>query len=230
MTKQVTSVGRNELGKLLIDKDLRNTILVDTYNGAPLNMEIFRPMNPFYVWNTPCLPVPGHPGCNARSVESIWQGTKLINNTIDEKQFLSSPYKRPSEDERKINREFSYQDTVFIFNNAPITHIEARFLIYLTSYLFLLNDLLLDGLIFHLIDAVRNNKNIIFYDWDSNQDIVNVKESFSHSAILASWFGGTLYDDFLPKANNFLSKETNSIFLEYFYNLTTRYKFIHGKE
>jgi hypothetical protein len=38
---------------------------------------------------------------------------------------------------------------------------------------------------------------VVFYDVDSNMDIFDVSASFSHSALLASWFNGSLDESYL---------------------------------
>ena len=226
---EIRAVGRHQIGSIMIKQDLQKVMLIDTYVGAPFNMRKFRPLNPFFTWQKPFLPVPGCPAYQSRSIEAIWQGTKLIAGTIDDKQFMTFPYKRPSEALRRIDRNFSYKNTNFIYNQEIINLAEARFLIYLTSYLFLLNSVVPQSLIYFLKRNIMQNISMLFYDWDENMDIMEVNESFSHSAILASWFKGTLQEDFLPKAKFSLSKKHYNIFHNEFHNLITRYNFIHEK-
>lgn len=222
----IVALSRKEVSRRLSKEDMKNTLLIDTYNGAPMNMLPFQLFNPFYTWPSKILSVPGMTGIRSRSIEAIWQGTKLINHETDYNQFESSPYKRPSEIDRENNREFSYINTQFTYKKSILNHIEARFLIYLIAYLDLLNNHIPDTLIKMILSAIKENKTIIFYDWDTNMDISNVKESFSHSAILASWFRQSLKDDFFTLAQKNLSQEHYKIFSEQFIQLTTRYQII----
>lgn len=223
----IKAIGRKELGKVLYEQNLKDTLLVDSYNGAAINMDPFVYFNPFHTFPKPQIPVPGSPRLLSLSIEGIWQGTKYINGETDLLQLNTIPYKRPAEQQRKIDKSFDYSATQFIYDNTIINHVEARFMIYLLAYLYLLNVIIPDELVVYIKQLITDGKSVIFCDWDENFDITNVSESFSHSTILASWFRNTLVQDFLPQAKEMLSNEYYSIFIVEFHKLIERYNKIH---
>ena len=220
----IKAIGRKELGKVLYEQNLKDTLLVDSYNGATLNMDQFVCFNPFHTWPKPQIPVPGSPALLSISIEGIWQGTKYINGETDLQQLHTIPYKRPPEEQDKT---FAYDATQFIYGQSVIEHVEARFLIYLLSYLYLLDVIVSGEVILYIKRLIMNGKSVLFCDLDENFDITNVSESFSHSTILASWFSNTLVQDFLPLAKAALTDEYYCIFIAEFKKLLTRYKKIH---
>lgn len=60
-------------------------------------------LSPFHFNPEFNIPVPGRPGLYAHSVESIWQGLKIIDGETDFEMFKREPRKRPSLKERKNN-------------------------------------------------------------------------------------------------------------------------------
>lgn len=220
----IQAISRKEFAETFCKKDYKDTLWVDTYNGAPLNMRKFRFFNPFFTWSEPLIPLPGMKEKKSKSVEAIWQGTKWIDEKTDVYQFDTYPYKRPSEKEREENKNYSYAEAQFLYDQKIIHHREARFLIYLVSYLYVMNYLVPDSIMNDIFNSIEEGHTIIFYDWDSNMDITNISESFSHSAILAAWFRKSLEEDFLRKAKEILSLKYYKIFSSQFYGLTTRYR------
>lgn len=221
---KINAIGRKELAKILLEQNLKDALIVDSYNGAPYNMDQFKFFNPFYTWPSPCIPVPGLKDGLSSSVEAIWQGTKWIKGKTDYQQFLSTPYKRPSEEERKRDKQFSYSATQFVYGETILSHLEARFLIYIISYLYLLDRLVPNELLNYIRKMIDDNKQIIFCDWDDNVELTNVNESFSHSSLLASWYKGTLENDFLLLAEKSLSQKYYMLFESQFCQLINRYK------
>jgi hypothetical protein len=59
-----------------------------------------------------------------------------------------------------------------------------------------LDRLVPDEVVTEILDALRDGRDVLFFDWDSNFDIFDVRSSFSHSSILAAWFGGRLEREF----------------------------------
>jgi hypothetical protein len=177
------------------DSDLRTTLLVDTYDGAAANMEAFRPLNPFTVWDRPVLGVPGT-NLRSRSLEAVWQGLKFVDGELDLGQLSSQPRKRPADAERRASRTYRYADSRFLYGTEVVDLVSARFLIYAIAYLELLDRVIPTSLIETLRGVVAGGGEVIFFDWDEGGDITDPSGSFAHSALLAAWFSGNL-DGFL---------------------------------
>jgi hypothetical protein len=164
-------------------------LAVDTANVAPVPMRRFRCLNPFHFMPGWHIPVPGT-GEFACSVESIWQGLKLVDGATDLAMLRRPARKRPPEDER--TGDYDYGGSVFRFGERTIDLVAARYLIYLPTYLYLLDRLVPDLVLREISDALGQGRDVFFYDWDANFDIEDDSASFSHSAVLAAWFGGCL--------------------------------------
>lgn len=195
-----TAVSRSRALELMASDAAHACLMVDTYVGAPVNMRRFCPLNPFTTWPSGSIPVPGYPSLRARSVEAVWQGLKLVDGELDLDQLDGSPKKRPSDSERRVRTGFDYSKTRFLLNGEKIDLATARFMIYLPTYLYLLDRLVPGDLIDEIFTHMNSCTQVVFYDWDSNLDIRDIRSSFSHSSILAAWFNGNLEREFVPKA------------------------------
>jgi hypothetical protein len=173
-----------------------DALLVDTYKGAPPSMVRFAMMNPFHFLSGSGIPVPGQPGVVASSIESIWQGLKIVDGVTDFAMFSEPPHKRPPDDER--GDDFPYASSQFLLGGTAVDLVAARLLIYLPAYLYLLDRIVPNGVIEEVIGALSHGRTALFFDWDENFDIRDPRSSFSHSAILAAWFAGSLDRDFIP--------------------------------
>jgi hypothetical protein len=181
-----------------------NSLCVDTYKDAIGPMVRYKHMNPFYYSKENNIPVPGQLSMNASSVESIWQGLKIINGRTDFEMFNREPYKRPLDSERG-QPQFRYSETIFCYGSNVLDIVTARWIIYLPSYLYILENIVPDSLLEYITDHINNGYKIYFYDWDSNMDITDASSSFSHSAILASYFQGQLKKRFLEPLESILA-------------------------
>jgi hypothetical protein len=194
---QVRPLSR-QLGLLSSD-----ALRVDTANCAPPEMKRFATMNPFYRDRAWRIPVPGTDRF-ACSVESIWQGLKLVNGQTDFAMFGDTPVKRPPDAERGLS--YDYAASVFAYGDEIVDLVTARLIIYLPAYLYLLEHLVPETTVAEITGWLDQGGNVAFFDWDDNFDILHTGSSFSHSAILADWFGGRL-DDLLLLADRISRRE-----------------------
>lgn len=206
MAFQAIALSRQAALELLLD-DASRLLMVDSFKGAPFNMQKFDCFNPFHLWPQPCIPVPGKPGMLSRSVEAVWQGLKQVDGTADLAQFFTSPSKRPSDDERRRQPNYRYADRQFIYGERLLDLVSARLLIYLPTYLFMLQALAPAALLRNIRQHLALRGPVVFYDWDANQDITDPSSSFSHSALLASWFNGTWEKDYRAAAHRSLQAQ-----------------------
>lgn len=205
------------------NEDLRDVLLIDTYDGAPANMAEFRPLNPFHVWPEPVLAVPGTTETST-SVEAIWQGLKLIDGATDFRQFHSRPCKRPTDAERRASPTFRYSEARFRYADAEIDLLSARFLIYAIAFLELLDRAVAPPLIERIRGAARDGAQVVFYDWDDNPDISDTRTSFAHSALLRAWFAGDLGTFLIEPARHCLTPPLFERFSREVAERTQRYR------
>ncbi|NHR05466.1 hypothetical protein HA052_09650 [Chromobacterium haemolyticum] len=226
MTYLALSMSRQDAIAMMLD-EASSCMMVDSFNGAPANMRDFRCFNPFTQWPEPSIPVPGQTGLLARSVESIWQGLKLVNGQTDFDQFLGPPHKRPSDAERRRLHGYCYSDSRFAYGDRSLNLLSARLLIYLPTYLFLLDRLVPEALLRQLRQHLEQTGPVLCYDWDANQNIADTSSSFSHSAILANWLNGMLEQQYLPLAKQVLTESDRCEFDASMGTLLCRYRAFH---
>ncbi|HDR8128709.1 TPA: hypothetical protein QC448_004596 [Bacillus cereus] len=212
--------------KLLLDNN--KYLCIDSADVAPESMKKYKSFNPFNYNKYLTYPVPKMNDFFSHSIESIWQGLKIIENKTDFNLFKVQPYKRPSMVERE-NKDFYYENTQFLYGDQIIDLLEARFLIYCPVYLYNLEKICPKELINTIGDAINQNKVVIFYDWDDNFQIEDVSSPFSHSSLLAAWFNGSLETTLLNKAKNYLSNSFYQEFEKIYFQYTQRYTQFHER-
>ncbi|MFI9275826.1 DUF6939 family protein [Kitasatospora sp. NPDC052896] len=185
MTGTTRAVSRAE-GLALTD---RNALPVDTALAAPDGMRRFVTLNPFHFDPHWRIPVPGLDAVSC-SVESVWQALKLVDGATDLTLLARPAVKRPAEDQRGAG--FDYPASTLSYAGTTIDLVTARYAVYLPTYLHLLDRLVPDAVLDELRTALDQGRDVVFYDWDDNTDIEDARTSFSHSAVLAAWFGGRI--------------------------------------
>ncbi|MEU7360196.1 MULTISPECIES: DUF6939 family protein [Streptomyces] len=179
---------------------------MDTALAAPASMRRFVTMNPFHHDPALRLPVPGLPAdVRACSVESVWQALKIVDGATDLGMLTGPPSKRPPESERGPG--YDYGATTFSYGGRPIGLVAARYLIYLPVYLYALEHVVPEEVTREIGDALSAGRDVVFYDWDSNLDIEDTRDSFSHSAVLAAWFGGRMENEFVARRARWLGAD-----------------------
>jgi len=140
-------------------------------NGSPYDV-----LSPFYVWEKNSIPVPGNEDYKSRSVEAIWQGLKIIDGKTNLKLFDASKVKK--------RRAPTYGQELFLYEGNTIPQAEAREKIFAPSYRWMFNNLVPKQLKEAFYTLAEKDFSLYFYDVDSNADIGNTTESYSHSSLL----------------------------------------------
>lgn len=149
---------------------------VSSYGPPPYNR-----FSPFTYSADFKIPVPGQDDVYASSVESIWQGLKVIDGKTDFKRFQRNPKKRYGSVEGHL------------FGKEIIDEIEARNRIFKPSYFFYLNNLVPSQIKDDVLKKGLEDS-VYFYDVDSNLDIDDRSGSLAHSVFLKQFF-----DEYLQK-------------------------------
>lgn len=173
-----------------------DALAIDSADCAPPPMKRFEVFNPFHVDPAAAIPVPGRSE-TAWSIESVWQGLKVVDKRTAPEMFTATPHKRPPESERRRSKTYDYTASRFDLAGEVIGLVEARWLIYLPTYTHTLSHRV-PSLVDDTLRAARaEGRPVRFYDWDDNFDIDDPRGSFAHSALLASWYGGRYVADYL---------------------------------
>ncbi|MDP7006370.1 MAG: hypothetical protein QF718_09195 [Phycisphaerales bacterium] len=121
------------------------------------------------------IPVPFNKNLHAHSVESIWQGLKVVSGVTDFTMFLKKPKKRRG----IVQGHFAKERLLDIT--------DARSLIYRPSYYYYLDN--------YVAELVKNKyllriieDGVAFYDTEDNTVIEDTTAPLAHSAYLADYF------------------------------------------
>jgi hypothetical protein len=139
------------------------------------------------------IPVPGQEDMYACSVESVWQGLKIIDNATDFTLFTLKPRKRKG----KVKGH--------LYGKEILGCYDAREKIYKPSYFFYLENYIDERIKDSILEKALD-RGITFYDVENNVNPKNTSESLAHSAYLKEWFEGYL-EKKLKQAGSALDSE-----------------------
>ena len=181
--KQVKFCTREQGLEILAERN-RNRTAFDVLSYAPYP---FRMLSPFFYWRELGLNlklIVPEQSMYAYSVESIWQGSKIIDGKTNFDMFKSRPYKRPS----KHESEFSKVKGFLLGNEIITDYVEARKKIFVPAYTQMYNKFRYNPLINSANLAIHanllNNIEVFLYDVDDNPNIEDISKPYSHAALL----------------------------------------------
>jgi hypothetical protein len=139
--------------------------------------------SPFYPHGN--IPVPFYPRWQSESVEGIWQGLKVFETVgVDRSKMRNQDMKNLKRTVRKYGKCKGHSAG----GTKLLSYLEARKLIYLPSYLYVLENPLAE-----LVEKLREMsqaQTIILLDYETNGDIENVKKPLSHAYLIKHYIEG----------------------------------------
>lgn len=171
-------------------------------NGIDVSSRAQKPyslFSPFSYSHNFHIPVPGTEGIYANSVESIWQGLKIINGVVDFSLFKKRPEKRKGDVQGHL------------FGSQSLGIVDARRNIYQPAYLFHFQH--------HIPEKIKEEvllkalkEGVAFYDVEENVKINNSNSRLAHSAFLAEflreYMGERLVDEKEKIDNDYLRENS----------------------
>ena len=141
--------------------------------------EPFVKLSPFYPHGD--IPVPFSKNLFAYSVEGIWQGLKVFENSdIDTSKFFVQNMKGIKRTVRKYGKTLGHRKGTE--NSALLDYLSARKKIYLPSYAWILQNkasMIIDELI-----SIALKQDLVLLDYETNTDIENIKKPLSHAGLI----------------------------------------------
>lgn len=160
-------------------KKYPNAILADVTSQAKDGLV---KLSPFYPHGD--IPVPFSEGVTASCVEAVWQGLKVFENCgIDTELFKNDTMRNIKRTVRKFGKPLGHQKGVF--SNELLGYIEARKLIYIPTYQWVLKHKVQD-IVDRMAEASKT-RTIILLDYDTNDDVENPKKPLSHASLIKSY-------------------------------------------
>jgi hypothetical protein len=159
-----------------------DAMIIDVTSHA---QDEFVKFSPFYPNGG--IPVPFSEGVTAASVEGIWQGLKVFEDSeVDTKSFSKREMKNLKRTVRQFGSCLGHRKGVH--GEELLGYIDARKQIYLPCYKWVLENKLQK-----LVTAIRiisKNKPVVLLDYNTNLDVNNPKSPLSHASLIKAYIEG----------------------------------------
>lgn len=167
-----------------IEKDFPNAIIIDVTSKGEAPMVKFSPFYP--IGN---IPIPYSENKFSQSVEGIWQGLKVFENSaVDESKFEITSMKGLKRTVRKYGIPRGHRKGVN--GDDLLDYITARKLIYLPTYKWVLDNRLEKEVA--ELKNISAKKTLVLLDYETNGDVENPKKPLSHAHLIKLRLEGKL--------------------------------------
>lgn len=136
-------------------------------------------LSPFYPHGS--IPVPFSDNVFSYSVEGIWQGLKVFNNSdIDTGRFLNKTMLNFKRTIKNFGIPLGHRNGVY--GKDLLDYLAARKLIYAPTYYWMLENKAKDEVDELIRIAISND--LVLLDYDTNADFENLKKPLSHASLI----------------------------------------------
>jgi len=138
--------------------------------------------SPFYPHGG--IPVPLTPSQTSESVEGIWQGLKVFGSSdVNPKMFSIRSMRGLKRTERSLGQTLGHRAGVG--GDALLSYLEARRLIYLPTYRWVLDNKLQPEL--EQLRQLAQQHPVALLDYETNTDMLNPVKPLSHAALVRAY-------------------------------------------
>ena len=146
-----------------------------------------RLLSPFYPHGN--IPVPFSSNVYSMSVEGIWQGLKVFESCdVDVSKFQNATMKGLKRTTRRFGKPLGHRKGVF--GDELLDYFNARKQIYLPSYKWVLDNVPQVNAIVKRIADRSVNHDIVFLDYNTNDDYRDLSAPLSHACLLKMYIEG----------------------------------------
>lgn len=186
-----------------IRKQHPNAIILDVTSNAGWAQQL----SPFYPHGG--IPIPNSDDMTGMSVEGIWQGLKVFETQgISYAHFRNATMKGLKRTVRTLGKPLGHNYGTH--SNVLLDYLEARIAIYLPTYKWVLENV---PAVKDLVERIRTKSlttDIVFLDYNTNEDYTNLKSPLSHAALIKLFIEGRYPDITLDQYRNGKVLETSS--------------------
>jgi hypothetical protein len=158
--------------RINLEKKYPNSLIIDVTSKANLP---WRKFSPFFDHEK--IPVPGMENTFGNSVEGIWQGLKIFENHGVDLNYILKSTSNLKRTTKSFGTTKGHQ-----FENRIIGYVDARKLIYLPAYNYILDNFLSSEV--NELCKLLEEKNIVLLDYNVNIDMLNIKQPLSHACLI----------------------------------------------
>lgn len=166
-----------------IKKQYPNAIILDVTSKAGWAQQL----SPFYPHGG--IPIPNSEEVTGMSVEGIWQGLKVFETQgISYTHFRNTSMRGLKRTVRTLGKPLGH--SYGTNSEELLDYLEARIAIYLPTYKWVLENV---PAVKDLVDRIRTKSlttDIVFLDYNTNEDYTNLKSPLSHAALIKLYIEG----------------------------------------
>jgi len=168
-----------------IKEEYPNAIILDiTSNSETRYAKI---LSPFYPHGN--IPIPFTDGLKATCVEAVWQGLKVFENAgVDFATFNNDTMRDLKRTVRKYGMPKGHSKGAY--SKELLGYFEARMLIYLPTYKWVLDNI---PEVHHVIERIKAQskiQDIVLLDYNTNIDFRDVSKPLSHAGLVKLYIDG----------------------------------------
>ena len=168
-----------------IKKDYPNADILDITSSS--DKKYAQLLSPFYPHGN--IPIPNTSSMSATCVEAVWQGLKVFEGVdIDISTFRNDTMRNLKRTVRKYGKPLGHRYGVG--SNRILNYFEARMLIYLPTYKYVLDNI---PEVRNIIDKIRERAKtnvIILLDYNTNSDYRDITKPLSHAELVKLYIEG----------------------------------------
>lgn len=173
-----------------IRKDFPNAAILDITSTS--DMRYAQILSPFYPHMN--IPIPFTEGLTATCVEAVWQGLKVFENAdVDFSTFENATMEGIKRTVRKFGRPKGHRKGAF--GKVLLDYFEARMLIYLPTYKWVLDNI---PEVHHIVERIKKQNethDIVLLDYNTNIDFRDISKPLSHAGLVKLYVEGNYPDD-----------------------------------
>lgn len=144
-------------------------------------------LSPFYPHGN--IPIPFTPNAYALCVEGIWQGLKVFETCdVDTSKFYNDSMKNLKRTARRFGKPLGHRKG--IYGTELLNYFDARMQIYLPSYKWVLDNVPRVHDIIERIAQRAKAHDIIFLDYNTNDDYRDLSSPMSHAGLVKLYIEG----------------------------------------
>lgn len=162
-----------------IEKEFPNAYILDITSSS--DKRYAQLLSPFYPHGN--IPIPNTPSLKATCVEAVWQGLKVFETAdVDLSIFNNDTMRNLKRTVRKYGKPIGHRYGVY--SDKILNYFEARMLIYLPTYKYVLDNV---PEVHNILERIREKSKtsvVILLDYNTNSDYRDTTKPLSHAELV----------------------------------------------
>lgn len=168
-----------------IEKEFPNAYILDITSSS--DKRYAQLLSPYYPHGN--IPIPNTPSLKATCVEAVWQGLKVFETAdVDLSTFNNDTMRNLKRTVRKYGKPIGHRYGVY--SDKILNYFEARMLIYLPTYKYVLDNV---PEVHSIVERIREKAKtsvVILLDYNTNSDYRDTTKPLSHAELVKLYIEG----------------------------------------